>query len=125
MDVFCILLSNYFTKFTIPQFTVKPGSPGKIKDSNITPNSVTLTWTPPSDDGGSPIKKYLIEAKDGRTGEWKEVATVPSKINQKTIDDLDEGVDYMFRISAVNEIGQGRPTNLDKSIKPMRPLGLC
>lgn len=40
------------------------------------------------------------------------------------IKDLEEGVDYMFRISAVNDIGQGRPTNLEKSIKQMRPLGL-
>lgn len=104
--------------------TVKPGSPGKIKASNVTPDSVTLTWSAPNDDGGSPVKKYIIEAKDGRTGEWAVVADVPSKVSQKTIQDLEEGVNYMFRISAVNDIGQGRPTNLDKSIRPMRPLGL-
>ncbi|KAK3083483.1 hypothetical protein FSP39_023775 [Pinctada imbricata] len=102
---------------------MKPGAPaGKVRASSITPNSVTLSWQPPVDDGGSPIKKYLLECRNKKTGDWTPIAECSPKTTAKTISDLIEGEDYDFRVSAENEVGLGKPNNLAETVTPSRPL---
>lgn len=103
--------------------SVKPGAPsGRVRASSITPESVTLTWQPPVDDGGAPLKKYIIEAKE-ETGDWSPLAEVSPKSTTKTLSDLQEGKEYQFRVVAENEVGRGKDTKLDESIVPIRLPG--
>lgn len=37
---------------------------GPLDVSDITPETCTLTWKPPFDDGGSPITNYIVEKMD-------------------------------------------------------------
>ena len=73
-----------------------------------TADSVTLDWQPPKEDGGSPVSTYKIMlSKDG--SDWSEVAT-PARLDKKyTAKNLEEGTKYMFRVIAVNDIGESKP----------------
>lgn len=55
-----------------------PGKPvGPLSFSDITAEAITLHWSPPKDDGGSPITNYVVEKKNERTGEWEKVSSSP------------------------------------------------
>ncbi len=47
---------------------------GPLEVSNITANSADLKWKAPEDDGGVPVKAYLIEMQEDRSGLWVKVA---------------------------------------------------
>jgi hypothetical protein len=48
-------------------FLDKPSKPvGPIEFSDITKDSVTLSWSPPTKDGGLPITNYIVEVKDSK-----------------------------------------------------------
>jgi len=45
--------------------TDKPTPPlGPLDVSDITPETCSLSWRPPNDDGGSPITNYVVERLD-------------------------------------------------------------
>lgn len=50
--------SKYCTQFADP-----PGPPGVPHGVETTEDSITISWTKPRHDGGSPILGYVIEKK--------------------------------------------------------------
>ncbi|KAH9498302.1 hypothetical protein Btru_006487 [Bulinus truncatus] len=101
----------------------KPGSPsGKLRASKILPDSVTLDWLPPLDDGGSPLTAYIIEAMDSKSNEWKTVAEVDPNATRQLVRNLTEGETYRFRICAQNAIGRSKPVETDSTITTCRPV---
>ena len=105
-------------------FAVKPGPiSGPLKTSDLTPDSVSLSWKQPLDDGGSPITNYILEARDSKSYDWKQVAKLPSSTTRYTVNDLEEGETYDFRVSAVNKVGQGKPVQTEASVRPQREPG--
>ena len=111
-----------FYKFII---VVKPGTiNGKLRTSNLTLDSVKLSWLPPMDDGGSPITRYVLESRDQGSRDWKILAELPKAVNEFTVKDLVEGEEYSFRISAENSVGRGKPVDADMTVRPERKPGL-
>ncbi|GFS00827.1 titin [Elysia marginata] len=111
------------TPVTCRRAPEKPGCPsGKLKISKVTPDTVTLDWLPPLDDGGSPLTAYIIEALEGDTREWKTVAEVEPAATRHLVRNLTEGHDYRFRICAQNAIGRSKPVEADASVVPSRPV---
>jgi hypothetical protein len=57
-----------------------PAKPtGPIKFSNVLGDEVTLNWSPPKKDGGSPITSYKLEiSEDGKTWtpEWEQYNSI-------------------------------------------------
>ena len=52
----------------IPYFKAKhpfdpPGPPGQPRDLSSTCDSITVQWTRPRNDGGSPIQGYVVEKR--------------------------------------------------------------
>lgn len=47
-----------------------PGAPGTPKCLEYTEDSITLTWTPPKNDGGNIIKGYVVEKKEKGKPDW-------------------------------------------------------
>ncbi|TWW80211.1 Titin [Takifugu flavidus] len=88
-----------------------PSSPGTPEVKDKTKNSITLTWSPPDRDGGSPIKGYIIEVHEEGCSDWRRVNPTdklhPS--NELLIPDLKEGKPCKFRIYAVNAAGNSEP----------------
>lgn len=110
-----------------------PDAPGQPEVTNYSPNSCSLSWTPPMNTGGRPItgkiladvrhifcaKKnclgYIIQKRE-RGGDWVKCNNYPTSNTNFTAQDLREGNRYEFRVLAVNEAGAGKPS------KPSSPI---
>lgn len=88
----------------------EPGPPGHLKATDWDRDHVDLQWTPPKDDGGSPVTGYIIEKKD-KFGDWEKALEVPGDQTKASVGDLIEGQPYEFRVRAVNAAGPGDPSN--------------
>ena len=68
---------------------------------------VTLSWSAPASDGGSPITNYDLQARPSG-GTW---ATVGSPVGTTAaVTGLTNGLAYDFRVAAVNAVGTGTYT---------------
>ena len=86
-----------------------PDACGKPDITDWDKDHVDLKWTPPKNDGGAPIEKYIIEKKE-KNGEWEPAAEVPAEQTSGTAPNLIEGKEYQFRVRAVNKGGPGAPS---------------
>lgn len=84
-----------------------PSPPESIIPTDITKNSVSLSWTKPKHDGGSRITGYVLEAQKKGTDQWAHVTT--AKTMDFTVKNLNENEEYMFRVMAVNHSGRSAP----------------
>lgn len=77
-----------------------------------TKSSVTLAWSPPDKDGGSPIKGYIVEVQEEGVEGWRRV-NEPDKLiltPSHTVSGLGENKKCRFRIVAVNAAGESEPS---------------
>ena len=87
--------------------TRRPSVPGAPTGLSAAADSgqVTLSWTAPSDDGGSAITGYEYEV-DG-DGSWHSTGSTGTS---HTVTGLTNGQSYSFKVRAVNTVGAaGRP----------------
>ena len=109
-------------------FLGKPSAPlGPLEVYGATKNSCKLNWRAPEDDGGLPIKKYIVEFQDKATGKWEPLCETPGDVTNCVAKPLEEGHEYLFRVKAVNDEGESEPLVADKYIKAKDPFGekLC
>lgn len=95
-----------------PYFTDRPSQPPAPQVKDKTTSSVSLAWTPPDKDGGSPIKGYIVEVQDEGSQEWKRVnqPDKPIPTTSYTVSGLKENKKCRFRIVAVNAAGESEPS---------------
>lgn len=88
-----------------------PSSPGTPLVKDKTKNSITLTWSPPDKDGGSPLKGYIIEVHEEGSPDWRRVnpADKLHLSTEITVPDLKEGKKCKLKIYAVNAAGNSEP----------------
>src|SRR5205809_386536 len=79
---------------------------------------VTLTWDPPSDDGGAPILLYTIYRGNSSGGE-SFLITVPLVTTYIDLT-VSNGVTYYYQVSATNAVGEG-PLSNEASATPNPP----
>ena len=97
------------------RFTAKnpydpPSKPEAPVVDEITEEEANLSWTPPVEDGGSPITGYIVEMKPKGYNKWK-LATTEDVIDTRlNVIGLNEGVEYDFRITALNKAGSSAPS---------------
>ncbi|KAK7507540.1 hypothetical protein BaRGS_00001475, partial [Batillaria attramentaria] len=116
---------------TIPKKPAEvPGKPvGPIKFSQILADSVTLAWSPPKKDGGSPVASYTVELTDDGGKTWRQMDSVEAKVTLYTAKGLTEDQEYKFRVCAVNSVGASEPLVSDAVVpkrkieKPSKPEG--
>lgn len=102
---------------------MKPSPPvGPMVFSDIQSTSVTVAWKPSENDGGAPIKEYILEAKEVRRATWSKVTKVRPDITSYCAQDLKEKQEYVFRVFAENEIGRSEPLVSD-SVLLKSPYG--
>lgn len=98
-----------------------PGPPGFPVCSDITENAVTVEWTLPDYDGGSPISGYVIERRE-MTGKWIRVNKTPVLDLRYRVSGLFEGNSYEFRVFAENIAGISDPSLTSDPIKAARAI---
>lgn len=106
-----------------------PGIPGAPTNLTITTDNaqVVLTWTKPSNNGGSAISDYIIQYRQG-TDEFVTFKDGKSAKETATVTGLIPGESYDFRVSARNQISEGPwsdvvPATLPKVV-PYAPTNL-
>uniref|UniRef100_A0A3B3DH62 Titin n=1 Tax=Oryzias melastigma TaxID=30732 RepID=A0A3B3DH62_ORYME len=84
----------------------KPGPPtGPVKMEDISAESVTLIWEPPTYTGGCPISNYVVEKRDTTTTNWVVVSATIARTTLK-VANLKTGAEYQFRVFAENRYGK-------------------
>jgi len=93
---------------TAPPPPTVPGAPSGLS-ANASAGAVSLRWTAPAADGGAQVTGYRIYRG---TASGAEVFTA-QVANVTTYQDsgLANGVAYFYRVSAVNSVGEGAPSN--------------
>ena len=77
----------------------RPSSPTNLNSLNIGTGQVTLQWTPPVNDGGSPIMKYRVEV----IGNPSKTTLVPGSSTSATISGLKDGKNYRFSVKSITQ----------------------
>lgn len=94
-----------------------------LEAGDITQTSVTLSWTPPENNGGSEVTHYIVEKREIDRKTW---ATVKAEVEKDKIpfkvSGLIPGTEYYFRVIAVNEYGSGVPRVTPTSYLATDPL---
>ncbi|XP_031731441.1 neurofascin homolog (chicken) a isoform X18 [Anarrhichthys ocellatus] len=72
--------------------------------------SVRLTWIP-GNDHRSPVTEFLVQFEEDRwePGRWQDLSTYPGDLNSVILQ-LAPFVNYQFRVTAINAVGQSQPS---------------
>jgi titin len=95
-------------------------------DLGLGRGEVSVSWSPAMDNGAA-VTDYLLEiSSDGET--WTAIDDGVSTATTFTVGGLDDVTTYQFRVSALNDLGQG-PWSLPidattPAVKPAAPSGL-
>ena len=94
-----------------------PGAPTDLSASAAGETQINLSWTAPTDDGGSPIIGYKIEVSPDGAADWTELVANTGNANT-TYEHigLTAGTSRHYRVSAINSEGAGDPSNIDDAI---------
>jgi len=101
--------------------------PSAPQDFKIVPGdkSATLTWKAPLSYGGSVIKNYYVYSSTDKGIHWI-TATKISDENSINVPGLKNDIVYSFKVTAANEIGEGKPTpvlNVTPTLAPFSASG--
>ncbi|CAF4848823.1 unnamed protein product, partial [Rotaria magnacalcarata] len=98
-----------------------PDAPGTPECIGHTSDSITLQWTRPQNDGGNPVKGFIVEKKEKGTDRWIPVNRDPIAGVEYTVPSLANGKEYEFRVAAVNKAGPGEYAKTDGPIQARPP----
>ena len=86
-----------------------PGSP--TVTLKIEATSITVTWTKPADDGGSPITGYRVLILRGNTTiENKNITDM--SVKHQDIESLNKSTNYTVKLFARNYVFEGKATEM-------------
>ncbi|XP_078483134.1 twitchin-like [Ciona intestinalis] len=88
---------------------VPPAPEGPVEFSDISSKGLTVSWAPPSGDGGSKITHYVIEKREENRKVWSSVGKTADGATTSFRANVPGGKTYRFRVRAVSEVGDGTP----------------
>jgi outer membrane protein OmpA-like peptidoglycan-associated protein len=83
--------------------------------------TATVSWTAPTSNGGAAITDYAIEYSSDNGATWSAFAHTASTATSATVTGLVNGKAYVFRIKAVNSVGQSAAAS-SSSVTPTAPV---
>ncbi|XP_056300191.1 roundabout homolog 3 isoform X3 [Pseudoliparis swirei] len=94
-----------------------PGPPHKPIVTDVSKNSVSLTWQPNAHEGGAAVTSFIIEAFSQSAGStWQTVADIV-KMETHTITGLLPNTIYLFIVRAVNAYGLSDPSPISEPVR--------
>ena len=98
------------TETSATTLTTAPNSPTGLTATVVSSTQINLSWTAPSNTGGSPITGYKIEKKVSE-GAYQIVLKNTGNANTSySMNNLTAGTTYTFVVSAINSIGTSNPS---------------
>ena len=88
--------------------------------------SLTVTFAAPADNGGAAIVRYLVEFRELLASTWTIGAAVTSP-QSVLLTGLQGGLNYLVRVTAVNQVGPGTPAVASSALVtsvPTAPLNV-
>ncbi|XP_047450926.1 roundabout homolog 2 isoform X1 [Mugil cephalus] len=101
----------------VSEFIQLPGPPQKPVVTDVTKNTVTLTWQSNPHEGGAAVTSYIIEAFSQSVGStWQ---TVADHVKQEThtVVGLFPNTVYLFIVRAVNSYGLSDPSPISEPVR--------
>jgi len=89
-----------------PLEDIVPNTPTSLTALDISPTSIELNWIKPATNNGPPVYGYKIEVKEG-SGSYTTLVDNTQSTNTKYTDiDLTTNIEYTYKISAINSVGE-------------------
>ena len=93
-----------------------PGMPTMVTAMADSDTQITVSWQSPADDGGAAITGYMVESaymmSDGMMSDWMAVDPAHMGMDMMYVDmGLMEMTKYYYRVSAMNSVGTGMPSD--------------
>ncbi|XP_013909383.1 PREDICTED: immunoglobulin-like and fibronectin type III domain-containing protein 1, partial [Thamnophis sirtalis] len=101
-----------------------PGPPAPPKVNSANKDGSTISWSAPHKIGNSRILGYRVEKRKKGSNFWTSVTDLPITDRKYTVNDLKEGLQYEFRVAAINNAGVGEASAPSEAIyaqDPMKP----
>uniref|UniRef100_A0A8C5F1M7 Titin n=1 Tax=Gopherus evgoodei TaxID=1825980 RepID=A0A8C5F1M7_9SAUR len=111
--------------FTIDIPIIPPSPPTRPEVYSVSANAMAIRWEEPYHDGGSKITGYWIEKKERNTILWVKENNVPSFECNYKVTGLVEGLEYQFRVYALNAAGVSKASEASRPIVAQNPVGKC
>ncbi len=93
------------------QLTI-PQPPTGLVASASSSSQINLSWSAPSNNGGSQVTSYKIERSTNGGSSWDVIASNTGSVSVTYSDTgLAPSTTYMYRVSAINSIGTSSPSN--------------
>ncbi|KAL7407800.1 hypothetical protein ABVT39_013778 [Epinephelus coioides] len=105
-----------------------PGPPSTPKIVSAFKDCINLAWSAPTNTGGTNILGYNVEKRKNGSNLWGLVNPPEEPIREKkyAVKDVVEGLEYEFRVSAINISGAGEPSAPSEFVfarDPKKPPG--
>ncbi len=84
----------------------KPSPPRNLRVTDITAETLVLSWDASESDGGSPLTAYKVEKRDSKKSAFVKVEDVSATTLTLKLTKLVEGSQYFLQVAAENEVGQ-------------------
>ncbi|KAM9369348.1 immunoglobulin-like and fibronectin type III domain-containing protein 1 isoform 1-T2 [Phaethornis superciliosus] len=84
-----------------------PGAPDPPEIVSTSRDSITISWKAPRKAGSSRIVGYMVQKRQKGSGTWLLVTKTPIAGKELKVTNLKKGLQYEFRVAAVNAAGTG------------------
>ncbi|KFP90396.1 Immunoglobulin-like and fibronectin type III domain-containing protein 1, partial [Apaloderma vittatum] len=98
-----------------------PGAPDPPEIVSASRDTITISWKAPRKAGTSRIAGYIVQKRKKGTVTWLPVNSVPVADKKLKITNLKKGLQYEFRVAAVNAAGVGDPSEPSQPVLAQDP----
>ena len=103
--------------------TEPPNAPTNLHASSVTTSSATLAWDQPSKEAGSDVGQYYIEMNEPPKADYVLIGKIDGRVNSYTVEFLQKGRLYRFRVKAKNAAGFSEAAELENPIEVKEIIG--
>jgi len=102
-----------------------PSAPSAPSAVDVLATSMKIVWNAPAKDGGTPIIGYHVERRSKTSKHWVFLTKDPVPDTSLVVKDLFEDMVYEYRVTAVNKMGAGKPSDASLPITARNPWSQC